>query len=116
MGDRRKCQTFAASPAEPGGLPVMLVFAVLGGYVGYGKLRAAGHAIVRNEYVVGSNRGHATISNCYSRQLLDYAEVQIHRRRARFPPVSRQAHSHRDSSRSTRSRTSPSIKSACSLS
>jgi acetate CoA/acetoacetate CoA-transferase beta subunit len=24
MGDRRKCQTFAASPAEPGGLPVML--------------------------------------------------------------------------------------------
>jgi hypothetical protein len=25
MGDRRKCQTFAASPAEPGGLPVMLV-------------------------------------------------------------------------------------------
>ena len=28
MGDRRKCQTFAASPAEPGGLPVML-----GGYL-----------------------------------------------------------------------------------
>lgn len=25
MGDRRKCQTYAASPAEPGGLPVMLV-------------------------------------------------------------------------------------------
>jgi hypothetical protein len=24
MGDRRKCQTYAASPAEPGGLPVML--------------------------------------------------------------------------------------------
>jgi hypothetical protein len=24
MGDRRKCQTFTASPAEPGGLPVML--------------------------------------------------------------------------------------------
>jgi hypothetical protein len=24
MGDRRKCQTFAASPAEPGGLSVML--------------------------------------------------------------------------------------------
>jgi len=26
MGDRRKCQTYTASPAEPGGLPVMLVF------------------------------------------------------------------------------------------
>ena len=25
MGDRRKCQTYTASPAEPGGLPVMLV-------------------------------------------------------------------------------------------
>jgi hypothetical protein len=25
MGDRRKCRTFTASPAEPGGLPVMLV-------------------------------------------------------------------------------------------
>jgi hypothetical protein len=25
MGDRRKCQTYAASPAEPGGLPLMLV-------------------------------------------------------------------------------------------
>jgi DNA-binding MarR family transcriptional regulator len=25
MGDRRKCQTYAASPAEPGGLPDMLV-------------------------------------------------------------------------------------------
>ena len=24
MGDRRKCQTYAASPAEPGGLPIML--------------------------------------------------------------------------------------------
>ena len=24
MGDRRKCQTYTASPAEPGGLPVML--------------------------------------------------------------------------------------------
>jgi len=24
MGDRRKCQTYAASPAEPGGLPLML--------------------------------------------------------------------------------------------
>jgi hypothetical protein len=24
MGDRRICQTFAASPAEPGGLPLML--------------------------------------------------------------------------------------------
>jgi uncharacterized protein (DUF736 family) len=24
MGDRRKCQTYAASPAEPGGLPDML--------------------------------------------------------------------------------------------
>src|SRR5258708_23838107 len=24
MGDRRKCQTYAASPAEPGDLPVML--------------------------------------------------------------------------------------------
>src|SRR5713226_8683437 len=24
MGDRRKCQTYAASPAEPGSLPVML--------------------------------------------------------------------------------------------
>ena len=24
MGDRRKCRTYAASPAEPGGLPVML--------------------------------------------------------------------------------------------
>jgi len=24
MGDRRKCQTCAASPAEPGGLPVVL--------------------------------------------------------------------------------------------
>jgi hypothetical protein len=24
MGDRRKCQTHTASPAEPGGLPVML--------------------------------------------------------------------------------------------
>ena len=24
MGDRRKCQTNTASPAEPGGLPVML--------------------------------------------------------------------------------------------
>jgi len=24
MGDRRKCQTYAASPAEPGGLPGML--------------------------------------------------------------------------------------------
>jgi hypothetical protein len=24
MDDRRKCQTYAASPAEPGGLPVML--------------------------------------------------------------------------------------------
>ena len=24
MGDRRKCQTYDASPAEPGGLPVML--------------------------------------------------------------------------------------------
>jgi hypothetical protein len=28
MGDRRKCQTYTASPAEPGGLPVMLVEAV----------------------------------------------------------------------------------------
>ena len=28
MGDRRKCQTYTASPAEPGGLPVMLVDAV----------------------------------------------------------------------------------------
>ena len=27
MGDRRKCQTYAASPAEPGGLLVMLVLA-----------------------------------------------------------------------------------------
>jgi hypothetical protein len=26
MGDRRKCQTYTASPAEPGGLPVMLAF------------------------------------------------------------------------------------------
>src|SRR6266404_32113 len=26
MGDRRKCQTYAASPAEPGGLPVMLAW------------------------------------------------------------------------------------------
>ena len=25
MGHRRKCQTYTASPAEPGGLPVMLV-------------------------------------------------------------------------------------------
>ena len=25
MGDRRKCQTYTASPAEPGGLPAMLV-------------------------------------------------------------------------------------------
>jgi hypothetical protein len=25
MGDRRKRQTYTASPAEPGGLPVMLV-------------------------------------------------------------------------------------------
>jgi hypothetical protein len=25
VGDRRKCQTYTASPAEPGGLPVMLV-------------------------------------------------------------------------------------------
>ena len=24
MGDRRKCQTYTASPAEPGGLPAML--------------------------------------------------------------------------------------------
>ena len=24
MGDRRKCQTYTASPAEPGGLTVML--------------------------------------------------------------------------------------------
>jgi hypothetical protein len=24
MGDRRKCQTYTASPAEPGDLPVML--------------------------------------------------------------------------------------------
>ena len=24
MGDRRKCQTYTASPAESGGLPVML--------------------------------------------------------------------------------------------
>jgi hypothetical protein len=24
MGHRRKCQTYTASPAEPGGLPVML--------------------------------------------------------------------------------------------
>ena len=24
MDDRRKCRTYAASPAEPGGLPVML--------------------------------------------------------------------------------------------
>ena len=24
MGDHRKCQTYAASPAEPGGLPLML--------------------------------------------------------------------------------------------
>jgi hypothetical protein len=24
MGDRRKCRTYTASPAEPGGLPVML--------------------------------------------------------------------------------------------
>jgi hypothetical protein len=24
MGDRRKCQTYTASPAEPEGLPVML--------------------------------------------------------------------------------------------
>lgn len=30
MGDRRKCQTYTASPAEPGGLPVMLE-AVFGG-------------------------------------------------------------------------------------
>jgi len=26
VGDRRKCQTYTASPAEPGGLPVMLAW------------------------------------------------------------------------------------------
>jgi hypothetical protein len=30
MGDRRICQTFAASPAEPGGLPLMLDYSKLG--------------------------------------------------------------------------------------
>jgi hypothetical protein len=43
MGDRRKCQTFAASPAEPGGLPVML-----------GSIR-----LVHHNVAVGGFWGHA---------------------------------------------------------
>ena len=34
MGDRRKCRTYAASPAEPGGLPVMLGFLFLSSAIG----------------------------------------------------------------------------------
>jgi len=39
MGDRRKCQTYTASPAEPGGLPVMLgsVNSVKSGVAGAGR-------------------------------------------------------------------------------
>src|SRR5258708_24308701 len=37
----------------------------------YEKLSAAVLAIVRTKNVVGSNPGHATISNCYSKQRLE---------------------------------------------
>jgi len=39
MGDRRICQTFAASPAEPGGLPLMLGTLNRGPIMGFQILR-----------------------------------------------------------------------------
>jgi integrase len=41
MGDRRICQTFAASPAEPGGLPLMLDWAAETIHVTRPKMRRA---------------------------------------------------------------------------
>jgi len=40
MGDRRKCQTYTASPAEPGGLPGMLAFGI-GAVIGFPDLYGA---------------------------------------------------------------------------
>jgi len=41
MGDRRKCQTYTASPAEPGGLPVMLARHIIGFHAAFARPRRA---------------------------------------------------------------------------
>src|SRR6266849_1703938 len=57
MGDRRKCQTYTASPAEPGGLPVMLASI----YTACGRRTATdGHVTFCEEevpFIIDSKKG-----------------------------------------------------------